>query len=71
MKSVTIDVKDMHCINCAMKLQVLEDDLPGVITVDASYRNQCMTVVYDDSLVNLNQILGAVKDLGYSPELTQ
>ena len=68
MKKVKILVKDMHCVNCSITLQGLEDSLPGIKTVDASYRSQSMVVNYDESLIEVSQILNAVRELGYSPE---
>ncbi|HCS40929.1 MAG: heavy-metal-associated domain-containing protein [Anaerolineaceae bacterium] len=69
MKTLTLEIKDMHCSNCVMKLQALEDDLPGVDTVDASYRSQKMKVVYDEVVVTPESIMEAVQKLGYTPEL--
>jgi len=69
MKTLLVEVKDMHCSNCAMKLQSLEDDLPGVDTVDASYHSQKMKVVYDESVVTPEAIMAAVVKLGYTPEI--
>jgi copper chaperone CopZ len=66
MKTVVFEVKDMHCVNCAMTLQSLEDDLPGIDQVDASFRNQKMTVKFDESTVDIDQIVEAVKKLGYT-----
>jgi copper chaperone CopZ len=71
MKTLLLEVKDMHCSNCSMKLQALEDDLPGVTTVDASYHSQKMKVVYDEAAVTAESIMDAVQKLGYSPELIQ
>lgn len=59
----------MHCTNCAMRLQSLEDDLPGVKQVDASYQKQRMTVVFDDAAVSIPQITAAAEKLGYPVEL--
>ena len=59
-------VTDMHCTNCAMRIEEIEDDLPGIRQVSASYQKMQMTVEYDDSLVSENQILEAVKMKGYS-----
>jgi len=70
MKTLLLEIKDMHCSNCAMKLQSLEDDLPGVATVDASYRSQKMKVVYDEAIVSPEAIMEAVRKLGYTPELS-
>ncbi|MRR29598.1 hypothetical protein EG834_04565 [bacterium] len=71
MKTLVLEVKDMHCSNCAMKLQALEDDLPGVKTVDASYHSQKMKVVYAEDVVTTEAIMEAVRKLGYTPELIQ
>ncbi len=62
----TFRVTDMHCTNCAMKIEEIEDDLPGVRQVSASYRKMQMTVEYDDSRVSEAQILEAVKQKGYT-----
>lgn len=61
-------VKDMHCVNCTMRLQSLEDDLPGVVEVEASYMKQQMTVKYDEKHVNESMIIEAVHRLGYTAE---
>lgn len=71
MKTLLLEVKDMHCSNCAMKLQSLEDDLPGVDTVDASYHSQKMKVAYDESVVTSDAIMEAVRKLGYTPEIAK
>ncbi|MEL7590650.1 MAG: heavy-metal-associated domain-containing protein [Anaerolineaceae bacterium] len=62
-------VEDMHCVNCAMRLQELEETLPGVKTVEASYRKAKMTVVYDETTVSIDQIISAVHALGYTAKL--
>jgi copper chaperone CopZ len=58
-------VADMHCTACVMRLESIEDLLPGIIQVTASYRKQQMEVAYDEALVNEAQIIAAVKKLGY------
>ena len=42
-------VTDMHCSNCVMRIEGLEDDLPGVQRVRASYKKQQVEVEYDDN----------------------
>lgn len=59
-------VSDMHCANCAMRVEGIEDDLPGVVRVEASYRKGQMTVEYDEARVNDAQIIAAVKAQGYT-----
>jgi len=69
MKTSDFQVEDMHCVNCAMRLQGREDSLPGVKTVDASYRKAKMTVVYDETTVSEEQITSAARELGYTARL--
>ena len=59
-------VTDMHCSNCVMRIEGLEDDLAGVKSVVASYRKGQMTVEYDETQTNEAQILAAVARLGYT-----
>ena len=68
-KTVLFKVEDMHCSNCAMHLQAMEDDLPGVLQVDASYQKQQMVVRFDESVVTEDQIIVAAKEIGYTAEI--
>lgn len=62
----TLKVTDMHCVNCAMKIESLEDELPGLKSVSASYVKGQMVVEYDESRLSLEQIAAAVKSKGYT-----
>ena len=63
----TISIPDMHCSNCSMKLESIEDELDGIQEINASYHKQQMTVEFDETRVNLDQILAVVKKKGYTP----
>jgi copper chaperone len=58
-------VADMHCSACVMRLEALEDELPGVKWVSASYRKQQMEVEYDEAVLTTQEIIAAVKQRGY------
>ncbi len=62
----TFSVTDMHCPTCVMRLEGLEDDLPGVKRVRASYQKQQMEVEYDEKKLSVAQIVGAIRRLGYT-----
>lgn len=68
MSKKTYRVSDMHCANCAMRIEGLEDDLPGIMSVEASYRKGQMTVTFDEKVVTEAQILTAVARLGYTAQ---
>jgi len=61
----TYIVPDMHCANCVMRLESLEDDLPGIKRIDASYHKQQMVVEFDEEQVSEVQIIAAVEKKGY------
>ncbi len=61
----TFSVPDMHCSNCSMKLESIEDELPGIKEINASYHKQQMVVEFDETKVNDEQIIAAAKKKGY------
>lgn len=71
MNEITLKITDMHCVNCAMTLQSLEDDLPGVKQVDASYRSGKMVVEFDETRLSVEQIITAIRELGYTAEIPE
>jgi copper chaperone CopZ len=66
MKKQQFRVEDMHCVNCALRLQELEDTLPGVKSVHASYRTGKMVVEFEEAKTTNDQIIQAVRKLGYT-----
>ena len=65
----TFNVPDMHCTNCSMKLESLEDELAGIKEINASYHKQQMTVEYDEAQLTVEQIIAAAKQKGYQAVL--
>jgi copper chaperone CopZ len=65
MKEILL-VSDMHCSNCTMKIESLEDELPGIRRISASYRKGEMVVEFDENKVDLDTIIAAVKKQGYT-----
>ena len=59
-------IPDMHCTACVMRLEGLEDELPGIQRIRASYQKQHMEVDYDPALVTEAQIVAAVEKKGYT-----
>ncbi len=59
-------VLDMHCTNCVMTIEGLEDDLPGVKSVRASYQKGTVEVEYDEKRVTEQRIRDAIGELGYT-----
>jgi copper chaperone CopZ len=64
----TFRVLDMHCPNCAMHLEGLEDELTGVRRISASYKKMILEVDFDENVLSVEQIICAANELGYHPE---
>jgi copper chaperone CopZ len=62
----TYSIPDMHCVNCKMKLEGIEDSLAGVKRINASYQKQRLEIEFDETLVSEEQIQQAIRKLGYS-----
>jgi copper chaperone CopZ len=62
----TLRVSDMHCANCAMMIESIEDDLPGIRSVSASYTRSQVVVEFDESLLNIEAIIQAIRSKGYT-----
>ena len=63
-------VLDMQCSNCPMIIESIEDVLPGILNISASYHKQQVVVDYDDVLLSEKQIISAIEKKGYTVELT-
>ena len=61
----TFRVEGMHCSNCPMEVESIEDDLPGIKQVSASYQKAQMVVEFDETKVSETQIIAAVEKRGY------
>ena len=61
----TFNVPDMHCVNCSMKLESIEDELVGIKEINASYHKQQMIVEFDETKCNEDQIITAARKKGY------
>jgi len=68
MIKMTFRVPDLECPNCVMHLEGLEDELPGIKRINASYKKQSMEVEFDETKVSVQQIVAAANKLGYHPE---
>ncbi len=64
----TYRIPGIECAMCAMALQSLEDDVPGVRRANASYRHQRLEVEFDETKVTEEELLAAIVDLGYDVE---
>lgn len=58
-------IANMHCSACVMLLEGLEDELPGVKSIKASYQKGQMEVEFDEVVLNEDKIKERVEKKGY------
>lgn len=59
-------VSDMKCPACVMRLEAIEDSLPGIHRVTASYRHQRIEVEYDEHQFRDQEIRNLIEETGYT-----
>jgi len=59
------NILDLECPSCVMRLEMIEDNLDGVLSVAASFHKQQMEVEYDESRISEEKIVGEIERLGY------
>jgi Cu+-exporting ATPase len=67
-QTVTLKIKGMHCVSCAMNIDDELEDLPGVIESNTSYGKSETKVTYDEKLINLAKIKDTIHQAGYQFE---
>ncbi len=62
----TFRVAGMHCPNCAMQIEGLEDEMEGVVSIRVNYPKALMEVEFDEGKTDLTRIIKKVERKGYS-----
>lgn len=61
----TFTIPNMICPACVIHLEELEDELDGVLSIQANYKKQRMDVEFDEAIISEQAIRAAVLELGY------
>ena len=64
-KTVTLSVPGMYCEMCPATVKKALSRVPGVVKVDASYKDKQAVVTYDDSKTSIDALTGATANAGY------
>ena len=64
-KTITLSVPDMNCPSCPYMVEQSVNVVDGVQSAEAELKTRTLTVVYDDAIASVEDILGATADIGY------
>lgn len=65
-KTVRLSVEGMTCGGCSIGTKKVLTRLPGVTKAEVSYEKKEAVVTYDPAKVTVEQMIGAIKTLGYT-----
>ncbi|HEY4504082.1 MAG TPA: copper-translocating P-type ATPase [Candidatus Paceibacterota bacterium] len=66
-ESISIKVLGMDSPHCAMIVEGAIKKLSGIKNTDVDFSNRRVKVVFDSSLININNIFKVITDAGYKP----
>ena len=64
-KTVVLSVPDMNCPSCPYMVEQSVNFVDGVQSAKAELKTRTCSVVYDDAIASIEDILGATADIGY------
>ncbi len=59
-------IQGMHCVGCAMVIDVALEDLLGVQSASTNYAKQIVDIIYDEKRLNEQMLVEAVSKAGYT-----
>lgn len=69
MKNITIKIKGMGCQNCVNAVTESLNELEGISKVNVSLEKESAEVEYDESKINSDKMIEAIKELEYEASL--
>jgi copper ion binding protein len=63
--NVELQVKGMTCQGCVRSIEMKLSKVPGVESAHVNLGAGKATVEYDDSRANIDQLIGAVEQIGF------
>lgn len=68
-KTIVLNIIDMHCTSCAMSIDGDLEETKGVKSSKTSYASQVCEVEFEEEVVTIEKILKVVDRTGYSAQI--
>lgn len=65
MKKVSFKLSGLNCVSCAVLIDTVLEELPGVKSAKTNYVDESVLVDYDESLVTTEALIAAIRKEGY------
>lgn len=68
-KRISLSISGMHCASCAAIIERTLKKIPGISSASVNFGSEKALVTYDESVINLDSIINAIKKAGYTANL--
>ncbi len=65
-QQIILKLSGLHCVSCAVNIDLTLEDLPGVISSKTNYAKMISTITYDPEVITTDQFSQAISELGYN-----
>nr|WP_266080590.1 heavy metal translocating P-type ATPase [Haladaptatus caseinilyticus] len=65
--TTTVGISDMSCANCSEAVENALESVPGVISADANFATDEVTVEYNPTEASIGDFYAAIESAGYTP----
>lgn len=65
-RKITIGIEGMSCAGCAARIDKALNEIEGVHEASVNFATTKATVLYDPARISVNEIVGRIRNLGYS-----
>lgn len=65
MKKVSFKLSGLNCVSCAVLIDTVLEELPGVKSAKTNYTSASVVVDYNESMVTTETLVAAIRKEGY------
>lgn len=69
--ATTLQIIGMHCTSCAMNIDFTLEDIDGINEARTDYVRQTTVILYDDTKINIEEMIAVITKLGYEAIVQQ
>lgn len=71
MKKIQLKIEEMHCGACAIGIEMLLSNKPGVLKTKVDYEKKTGAIEYDETKIKPEEMIKEIEELGYKARVIQ
>lgn len=64
--TITLNLSDLHCANCAVTIDTVLEEIPGVYQANTSYGHSRVVISFDSRQTSISSLINVIADAGYT-----